>query len=610
MGLTLQLEAHPNTSEEQSMSMAEVPPFKRPRAEAPTAQLESRLAALAEGLRRLEARVAALESGAPEPIRLLETTPPTGALPDALPSPVRIMGLLGRVCLILGGATFIRALVDAGTIHRGWGVALGLAYAITWALLADRAKTHMDATFHVLASILIAYPLIAESTLRFGILTPPLAATALLAVVTLHGVVAWRRDLQPMAWIATLASLAMGFVLLAGRQAVEPFLVVFLIMGLGTLWLTRERRWPGLRWPTAFGADLGVLILTTLAAWPRGPPEAYRGLSPAWAMGLALTLAMLYIGSFAWRMLQRRQRVNAFELVQTALVLLVGFGGAVRVAVASGSGAGPLGAGICLAGIGCYAGAAPFAADQDETRSNFNFFTTLALVFLLLGGLILLRAPLFATVSGGLGLIAMLAGLRLRRAVLVLHSGIYLTAAFVTAGLAASSLGAFLDPSGPIKPPSLASLLALAALSTVLAAFLLHRPPEAVTRRIRPVILILGAMAAAGWGSLMIWSCCNVFPARAGDAGALAAVRTGVLSALSIALAWLGRRLPVLELRWLVYPLLVVTALKFLFEDMAAGRPLPLFLGFMCFGATLIFAPRLLKTPAPSDGLSPDRNPG
>ena len=590
------------------MSTAEVIPPRRPLAEAPPAQLEARLTALVAGMQRLEARVAALETGIPETARPPDPAPPGLPIPEALPSPVRLMGLIGRVCLILGGATFIRALVDAGTIHRGWGVALGLAYAITWALLADRAQTAMDAAFHALASILIAYPLILESTVRFGILSPGPAAAALLAVVVLHSAVAWRQDLQPILWIATLAALATGFALMAGRQAIAPFLAVFLLMGLGTLWLTYGRRWHGLRWPTALGADLGVLILTTLAAWPGGPPEAYRGLSPSWAMGLALALVVLYLGSFALRMLQRRRVVNAFELVQTALVLLIGFGGALRVALASGSGAGPLGAGITLAGAGCYAAAIPFATDQDETRPNFNFFTALALVFLLAGGAIILHPPFFAALSGGMGLAAMLAGLQLRRAVLMVHSGLYLVASALVSGLAAGTLHAFLAAAGPATFPGVAALFSLAALSAVLVLFLLRRPPDALTARVRPVLLLLGALTAAGWGALLIQSCCGIFPAGSADAGAVAAVRTGVLSALTIALAWSGRRLPILELRWLVYPLLVLTALKFLFEDVAAGRPLTLFLGFMCFGATLILAPRLLKAPSPPGGGVADRS--
>lgn len=585
------------------MSTAEVPPLMPPPAEASPAQIESRLASLTEAMARLEARVAALETSAPERPGSLESGAPAVSLPPAtLPSPVHIMGLIGRVCLILGGATFIRALVDAGTIHRGWGVALGLAYAITWALLADRANSPLDAAFHALASILITYPLIVESTARFGILTPGLAAFLLLAVTCVHGAVAWRRDLQPIIWTAMLASVGSGFAMMAARQAIEPFLGVFLLLGVAALWLTYGRRWHGLRWPAALAADLGVLILTSLAVWPGGPPEAYRGISPRGAMIFALALAVVYIGSFAIRMLQRRRVVNAFEAVQTALVLLVGFGGALRVALASGSGAGLLGAGVSLAGVGCYVAAVPFAEDQVDTRPNFNFFTFLALVFLLLGGPIVLSLAAFAPFSGGLGLGAMLAGLLLRRTVLILQSGIYLTAAAIASGLATWSIRAFLAPAGPAPSLTLSGLLSLASVAATLALFLLRRPSDPVTVRVRPVILALGAMTAAGFGALVIRGCCGAFTPRAADAGILAAVRTGVLSALAIALAWAGKRIPILDLRWLVYPLLIATALKFLFEDVAVGRPLTLFLGFMCFGTTLILAPRLLKKTVPPDG--------
>jgi hypothetical protein len=572
-------------------------------AEAPSTSLESRLDGLAESVARLEARVAALETCTQERFGFPEAGGPETPFPvTALPSPVRIMGLIGRVCLILGGATFIRALVDAGTIHRGWGVSLGLAYAITWALLADRAKVPLDAAFHALASILITYPLIVESTARFGILAPGTAALLLLAATCLHGAVAWRRDLQPIMWTATLASLGSGFVMMAARQAIEPFLGVFLLLGVGTLWLTYGRRWHDLRWPAALAADLGVLIFTSLTLWPGGPPEAYRGISPKRAMVFALALAVLYIGSFAVRMLQRRRVVNAFENIQTTLVLLVGFGGALRIALASGSGAGLLGTGVSLAGVGCYAAAIPFAEDQEETRANFNFFTFLALIFLLLGGPIVLPLSYFAPFCGALGLGAMLAGLRLRRTVLILQSGIYLAAATLASGLGIWSIRAFLDSSGPAASLTLSGLLCLASMSATLALFLLRRPPDPITARVRPVILTLGAMTAVGFGALAIRGGYGLFTSRAADPGVLAVIRTGVLSALAIALAWSGKRIPVLDLRWLVYPMLIVTALKFLFEDVAVGRPLTLFLGFMCFGATLILAPRLLKKPGPPDG--------
>jgi hypothetical protein len=589
------------------MSTAGVPPLSRAQAEGPGA-LEARLKALAEAVLRLESRVTTLEGAAPAwslPPEALaqELARNAVALPaEGLPGTVSLMGLIGRVCLILGGATLIRALVDAGSIHRGWGVALGLAYALTWILLADRAKSKLDAAFHALASILIAYPLLVESSARFGILTPGLAALLLLFVTCVHSAVAWRRDLHPIIWTATLASLGSGLALMAALRAIEPFLAVFLLLGVGSLWLTYGRKWHGLRWPAALAADLGVLILTSLAAWPGGTPEAYRGITSGRAMLLALGLVVGYLGSFALRMLQRHRVVNAFEITQTTLVLLLGFGGALRVGLASGSGVGLLGAGAALAGVGCYATAIPFAEDLEETRANFNFFTFLALIFLLLGGPILLPLPVFAVLCGVLGLGAMQAGLQLRRTVLMLQSGFYLGAAAVASGLAAWIFRAFLASTGPVTSLAIAGLLVLACLAGTLALFLLGRPAAATTAKVRPLILILGAATAAGCGALAIRAGAMALSAGPADAGMLAVVRTAVLSSLAILLAWSGRRLPALNLRWLVYPLLIVTTLKFLFEDLAVGRPLTLFLGFMCFGTTLILAPRLLKAPTPPDG--------
>jgi len=577
------------------MSTAEVPPPERNPAEALPA-LEARFLSLANTVARLEARVALLESAPPELASSPATAPSVATAPPAvLPNPVRIMGLLGRTCLILGGATFIRSLVDSGTLPHGWVVALGLAYAITWAVLADRARQPLDATFHALASLLIAYPLIVESTARFGILTPPLAAGLLLAVTCIHGAVAWRRELEPILWATTFASLGSGLALMSARRSIEPFLAVFLLLGIAGFWLTEGRRWKGLRWPTALAADLGVFILTSLAVWPGGTPEAYRGITPGRTMLFGAALALCYLGSFARRMLRPGSKVGSFEVVQTVLVLLLGFGGALRVALASGSGAGLLGAGCILAGLAGYAAALRLREDQPGTRSSFRFFLFLALSLLLLGGPLVLPLPLFSVLGGLLGLGAMLAGLRGQRPVFILQSGIYLLASALTSGLLVWSLRAFLAPLGVATSPSLPGLLSLAALSIAVALFLLHRPASPGTAVVHPLVLLLGALDAGGLGALAIRAAYALAAAGTPDAGLLAAVRTGVLSALAILLAWGGRRVPVLELRWLVYPLLIITALKFLFEDLAVGRPLTLFLGFICYGVTLMLAPRLLK---------------
>jgi hypothetical protein len=283
------------------------------------------------------------------------------------------------------------------------------------------------------------------------------------------------------------------------------------------------------------------------------------------------------------------------------LVLLLGYGGALRVALASGSGAGLLGAGCSLAGLGSYAAALSFKEDLKETRSRFRFFLFLGLGLLLLGGPLVLPMVLFSSLCGVLGLGALLVGLRVQRPVLILQSSLFLLASALASGLLAWSFRAFLAPPGVASFPSLPGLLSLAFLWIAVALFSLHRPSHSIPARVHPLILFLGALAAGGFGALAVHVGYAVASSGSPDPGLLAAIRTGVLSTLAILLAWCGRRLPGLDLRWLIYPLLVVTALKFLFEDVAVGRPLTLFLGFICYGVTLMLAPRLLKGSAPRD---------
>lgn len=577
-----------------------LPPSKR--------ALEARIEELTEALARLEARVQRLEGygGAPSAADLAPPEPRTQA-PDreeqgALAS---VLSLVGQVCLILGGAFLLRTLTDGGTVPRPAGMALGLAYAITWALVARRTATPRHAAFYGLSSILITYPMLWESATTFAILRPPAAAALLLLAACLHVGVAWTRSLRAIAWIATLSVLAAAFGLMVATQAIEWFVALFLALGAGSLWLTYGRRWHALRWPAALAADLAVLVLTVLVAWPGGPPEGYRGLSPERSMALALALVVIYLGSFATRMLQRRRTLNAFEMVQTALVLLAGFGGAVRVALASGSGAGLLGGGVLIAGLGCGGAAFPFVADQEDLRANFSFFTTLALIFLLLGGPIVLPRAAFALAAGFLGLTALILGLRLRRTILLFHGTVFLTAGAVASGLLARALAAFLGPAQGLALPAVPALAILALLAAAHALLVTGRPAGPLPWRFRAPSLLLGIQAVLGLGALAVWLLFRLARGGGPDAGLLAAIRTGALSAAAIGLAALSRHIPTGELGWLVYPLLALAALKFLFEDLPAGRPLTWFLGLMVYGTALILAPRLLRGSRPEAGPAP-----
>ncbi len=72
-------------------------------------------------------------------------------------------------------------------------------------------------------------------------------------------------------------------------------------------------------------------------------------------------------------------------------------------------------------------------------------------------------------------------------------------------------------------------------------------------------------------------------------------MRTGVLSIVAIGLALAARRKVLQELRWLVYPVLVLGLFKVVVEDLRLGNPLGLFFAFGMIGGALILAPRFLR---------------
>ncbi|MFN8011937.1 MAG: hypothetical protein U0P81_11095 [Holophagaceae bacterium] len=587
------------------MSQPPLPSTTSPPVPEPPA-LDRRLAELEGTVARLEARLAALEAGAPRPrARPVEEAPEpeVSLLPLA---PMELMGLVGRVCLILAGAFLIRAFSDAGRLPLPAGVALGLGYGLLWTVQADRAGRagrRTAAAFHAVTTALIAFPLLLEATVKFHVLSPGLAAVALLGVTLLLAGVCWRRDLHGVFWASVLAALATGFGLMLATAALEAFSAVFIALGGASLWLTYGRRWHGIRWPVALVADLSVFALTSLAAWSGGPPEAYRHLSAPRAILLGLALVAVYLGSLAVRILQRHRAVNPFEAVQAALVLLVGFGGALRVAHASGSGELALGILAFAGGAGCYVLAFAFVERQVETGANFTFFSSVALVFVLAGCLIVL--PGTARVLGLvlLGLLSVGVALRFRRSILFTHGTAALATAALASGLLVDSLAVFFRPGQVSGSFGAAALLVLGALAGAHAAGIGARGPEEARWTVRLPSFVLAALALAGLSALAMAVLTRLVAGDPPEPAAMAVTRTAVLTAAALLLAGLGRVAPGSEAAWLVYPVLGLAGLKLLVEDFAKGRPLTLFLALGLLGVALVLAPRLLRARrAPVEG--------
>lgn len=551
---------------------------------------------LAERLARLEARVAELEARkarAPAPPAVAARPEQGAAFVPALPQGT--LALAGGSLLIFAGAYLVRALTDGRILPPALGVALGLAYAALWQLKADRDASHgrrESAAFLALASSLIAFPLIWETTARFGLLGARAAHVALVAFFVLGIGVAWRRRLAFGAWLATGLALATAVALLVSSHDLLATLVSLVAIAACLEWLALHDTWRGLRWPVALVLDGVAFLLIAVASRPR-LPEGYVPLTTAAAAAGLLALPALHVAAVAARTLLRGRPVTAFEVAQGAIAVLLGFGGAWRVLAVHGESTRGPSILALLVGVLCYAVAFAFVERRAGQGRNFYFYSTAAGLLMLGGSLGLRLGGFVSPVWGVLGVTAAILGRRFGRMTLRVHSALYLLAGAVATGLMLACVRSLAGQhTGPLSSGAW-----LAAGLTAFGWVVLATDPSAPrsgAARTPQLLLALLVVFAVGKGAQMgLWAALGDALSR--DVGAAAVTRTAVLAALVLALAWLSRRCSLPELGWLVYPLVALGGVKLLIQDVPHGRPATLVLSLALYGAVLILAPRLLK---------------
>jgi len=573
-----------------------------------TADLESAVEELRRTVAALELRLGALEaarwSGAAGEA---EESPPQSAhaATDVAPSagtakspydPIAILSLIGRLLLVLAGGFFLRAMTDTGTLAPPLGLALGFLYALVWLFMADRSggrRQVPSAVVHALGTAMIAFPLLVEAATRFKVLTGTgsVIAIAFLAAAMLF--VAWHRYLRAVAWIAVLGALPTSFALLMQTGVVAPFAFLLIALGVATLWLGYARDWWGLRWPVALAADIAVVGVTLRVLAP-GHQE-----TPQVAMLLQLLLLGAYVVSIAVRTLIRRRNVVPFEVVQTAAVLVIGFGGALYLSRLTGILPETLGVVGLVLGAVCYGLAVAFIDRlQGRSERNVYFYTTLGLAYVLGGLALALGRPWLGAACAVLAVLAAALWSRFGRLFMLLHALVYLVAAGIASqALLYSARALAAAATVPWSPPNAGALvlLAAAALSAGLATARPTLEDEDIAGGLRFVINLIFAALAAGCLVGYFAPIVGRLPDGGVNAGVLATVRTGVLSLAALLIAWAGRRPRLREWGWLVYPLLVGIGLKMATQDFKDSRPVTLFIAMALYGAALIVAPRLRR---------------
>ena len=508
---------------------------------------------------------------------------------------IGILSLVGRLFLALAGGFFLRAMTEAGVLTPPLGIAMAFAYGLVWIFLADwtgRRRIVPSAVAHSLAAAMVTFPLLVEATTRFNVLNGASSALGLVILTAGMLLVAWRQRLHGVAWVTVMAALPTGLVLMAKTGVIAPFACFLIALGVTTLWLAYTRGWTAICWPAALIADV-VVVGVTLRALSPEHLDTYR-----LALMLQWLLLAAYFVSVAVRTLVRGRNVAFFEVAQVAAALVISFVGTGVLVRASGMLPAAIGVISLAFGGACYFATFKFIEGRQDLARNLYFYSTLALVLVLAGFTLIIPGQWLAAIFAIFAVVATGMWSRGGRLYLLLHGAAYvLAAAFASRMLSYGVWAMAASPVGPWSPPGamIAVTFVAVALSAWLAAVRSDRDDGPVAGGLRLVIIavlvwvtcsgLIGALApvAAGWvdGSV--------------DLGALATVRTGVLAAAAILIAWVGRHARFHEWAWLVYPLLVVIGLKMVLQDFNYSRPATLFIALALYGAALIIAPRLRR---------------
>ena len=428
-----------------------------------------------------------------------------------------------------------RAVTDAGTWPPLAGVSIGLLYALAWLVTSDRAAACDDRVGAIsdgATALTIGFPLIVEATLRFRLLSPEVSAILLTLFAAVSLAAAFRMQVQGLAWLAAVGGMLTALTLILRTGEWAPYALFLIALGVGTLWLGYIREWRGLRWPAGFVAVIGSLGVTSRAL---AVPPLDAALT-AWLVQGALVVG--YLASIAIRTLVRGRQVIVFEVVQTPLVLIVGVGGALAVSQSVGSGGLLLGGTLIVLGIATYLVSFQFLPRESRGALNFYFYSSLALIFVVIGLRTALSGTPQAVALTAFAALLAVAWSRSDRVSLGGHAAVALVAASISGGLLRLDESAFAGDLPAVQ-------LLWPAVATLAVALVIEGSAAAGTRTARLAwadvpSLAIAALGLAGLAALATMVLGRAFGLDA-DAGLLGTLRTAVLSALAVGCALLNR---------------------------------------------------------------------
>ncbi len=516
-------------------------------------------------------------------------------LPESETSSARPAGairVVGQSILGIAGAYLLRAAAESGSFPPLAVVAVALAYAGGWLVGATRvrADVRFASTAYGITAALILSPMLWEVTVRFKFLSVAATAAALVAFVVLASILAWRRKLAPVVWIATSSAVITTLALLIATRDLVPLTSALLVIALATELAACRDHWLGLRPVAAMAANIAVWVLLDVAARQQSISLEYKLIPSAVVLLLLSALFVIYSASVVFRSRILRRTITFFENAQLAAASLLLVVGVLRVG--NEALAAELGIFFLLVAAGCYWAAFAWF-DRVKERRNYHVFASWSAAFFLAGSLLSFQPTVLALFLSLAAIVATFAGVRTGNLTIRFHGMTYLAAAAFFSGLLGYAGHALLG-----VLPSAANWVFWMGAASAVVCYMLggNSATEQWYQRLPRFLPAALAVYAAVALAVVAMDSLTKGAAVPAAAARLAVIRTFVTCVAALALGFSGARWRRVELTWIAYLAIAFVTVKLLFEDLRCGSAGAFAVSLIVYAAVWILGPRLMRS--------------
>jgi hypothetical protein len=552
-------------------------------------RLTARLETLERRVEAIEAHdhISALESA---PLMQVASAAPAAGSGEALSLAQAggIFSVLGKAMLGIAGAYVLRAVAESSSLPKLAIAAVAIAYAILWLVWAVRipVEAWVAGVIYACTSALILAPMLWELTLSFKVLPAPATAAILGLFVIVASALAWKRDRTPVFWVANITAALAALGLSIATHELLPFIAALLLMVLISEYAAARNHERSIRPMVAAAADLAVWALIFIYSSPQSARADYPLIGTLGLLLPGCLLFLIYGTSNAFRTMLLGQKITVFETGQATIAFLLAAWSV--LAFEPRAGAIVLGTACLLLSIVCYAVVFLLFSKAAEA-SNYHVFASWAVALLLAGSFLSLPPFWLATFLGLAAIASVVMGLRMDRLTLEFHSLIFLVAAAIASGL----LKFVFDTLAGTLPAAIAPGVWVASAGAIVCYAAGDSGPQKNWQqqllRLLPAALAVCAVTALLVEGLLWLAALRLTP----EAHHIAFIRTLILCAVALALAFGGFRWHRVELTRIAYAALVLVAAKLLLEDLRLGHLEFIAASIFFYAITLIAVPRL-----------------